>query len=359
LAQKHEFSEIVTLAGTRPEVIKLSEFVRHFGDFRHTYLYTGQHFSSNMKNIFFDELSSTADIDLKCNTSDVNAMTIRISDFLQQTRPRLVIVYGDTNSTLAGALAAKQVGSKVVHLEAGLRSFDLRMPEERNRIKIDQVSDYLLCPTTLSREYLAFEGITKNVSVTGNLIVDVCRKFARLVRPQMADLPSEYFLLTLHRAENVDQVETLTKLCNLLRRISDHKVIFPIHPRTRKSLMSNNIELPENVIPIDPVGYLEFLQLLKGCRLVLTDSGGLQEEAVILGKPCVTLRHTTERWETVLMGANRLYPLSLPGEQEDIQQVISEMLQKHITHQPYGESVTARTVDKIKEIVWNEDRNHN
>jgi len=270
---------------------------------------------------------------------------------LHEVRPHIVIVYGDTNSTLAGALAAKKVGSKVVHIEAGLRSFDLRMPEERNRIKIDQLSDYLLCPSTLSREYLLFEGIKDKVSVTGNLIVDVCRKFAKKFVSRSADVPNEYFLLTLHRAENVDYPDQLMKLCNLLQKISDHKVIFPIHPRTRKNLLANNIELPENVIQIDPVGYLQFLQLMKDSSLILTDSGGVQEEAVILGKPCVTLRHTTERWETVLMGANRLYPLSLPGEQEEIDKVVEKMLQTRITTQPYGESVTSRTVDKIKAII--------
>jgi UDP-N-acetylglucosamine 2-epimerase len=341
----------MTIAGTRPEVIKLSEFVKHFSDHSHKYVYTGQHFSANMKDIFFDELDSLADIDLQCKTSDVEMMTHKISELLKEARPSLLVVYGDTNSTLAGALAAKKTNTKVAHIEAGLRSFDLRMPEERNRIKIDQVSDYLLCPTSLSREYLAFEGIKGSVSVTGNLIVDVCRKFSKILRPRRIDLPDEYLLLTLHRAENVDDVESLRKLRSRLSEIADHKVVFPIHPRTRKNLLSHSINLPSNVIVIDPVGYLDFLQLLKDCMLVLTDSGGVQEEAVILGKPCITLRHTTERWETVLMGANRLYPLMLPGENEQFESIIRHMLSKRIATQPYGESVTERTVNRIKEIL--------
>lgn len=278
-------------------------------------------------------------------------MTHKIFELLQDTKPSLLVVYGDTNSTLAGALAAKRTRTKVVHIEAGLRSFDLRMPEERNRIMIDQVSDYLMCPTTLSREYLAFEGIKGSISVTGNLIVDVCRKFSKIQKPRRTDLPDEYLLLTLHRAENVDDAESLRKLRTRLSEIPDYKVVFPIHPRTRKNLLLHNIDLPPNVITIDPVGYLDFLQLLKGCMLVLTDSGGVQEEAVILRKPCITLRHTTERWETVLMGANRLYPLMLPGENDEFEDIIHQMLEKHITQQPYGESVTARTVEKIKEIL--------
>jgi len=351
MAQTLKRCEIMTIAGTRPEVIKLSEFVKHFGNYSHKYVYTGQHFSTNMKDIFFDELDSLADIDLQCKTSDVEMMTQKIFELLQNSKPSLLVVYGDTNSTLAGALAAKRTNTKVAHIEAGLRSFDLRMPEERNRIMIDQVSDYLLCPTSLSREYLTFEGIKGNVSVTGNLIVDVCRKFSKMPRPRITDLPDDYLLLTLHRAENVDDAESLQKLRIKLSEIADYKVVFPIHPRTRKNLLLHNIDLPSNVITIDPVGYLDFLQLLKGCMLVLTDSGGVQEEAVILGKPCITLRHTTERWETVLMGANRLYPLMLPGENDQFENVIQQMLEKRITKQPYGESVTARTVLKIKEIL--------
>jgi len=341
--------DIMTLAGTRPEVIKLSEFVKHFDAYNHLYVYTGQHFSTNMRDIFFDELDSDADIDLKCNTSNVETMTSLIADLLRETRPSVVVVYGDTNSTLAGALAAEETKTTLVHIEAGLRSFDMRMPEERNRIKIDHISDYLLCPTSLSKEFLTFEGITNNVSVTGNLIVDVCQKLSNNTGSDlMNDLPKDYLLLTLHRAENVDDVAVLKILRNKLSEISYNNIIFPIHPRTRKNLKDNNIDLPSNVTTIDPVGYLDFLALLKGCRLVLTDSGGVQEEAIILGKPCVTLRHTTERWETVLMGANRLCPLFLDVNLEEI---VEQMLEKRISSHPYGESVTARTVDKIKEIM--------
>ena len=340
--------EIMTIAGTRPEVIKLSEFVRQMVRFDHKYVYTGQHFSSNMKDIFFGELDSQADFDLKCNTSDTGVITSRLIKLVKELAPSLMIVYGDTNSTLAGALAAVRTGTTLVHIEGGLRSFDLRMPEERNRIEIDSLSDYVLCPTSLSMEHLSYEGRTRGTALTGNLIVDVCKKFSALIaeRNQMDD---NYLLLTLHRKENVEDVRALVDLRDKLCQIPEYKVIFPVHPRTRKSLVENNIELPKNVRLIDPVGYLDFLALLKGCMLVLTDSGGVQEEAIILRKPCITLRHTTERWETILMGANRLYPLLLTND--DMKEVVDSMLQKHISSHPYGEAVTRRTVEMIDQIM--------
>jgi len=349
LTQTFPRVDVMTLAGTRPEVIKLSEFVKQFNSYRHSYVYTGQHFSSNMRDIFFEELNSLADVNLQCNTSDVETMRYKIKKLLNKMKPSLLIVYGDTNSTLAGSLAAKQTKTTLVHIEAGLRSFDLRMPEEKNRIRTDQLSDYLLCPTSISKKFLAYERITTNVSITGNLIVDVCKKFSSIVRPKN-DLPRNFLLLTLHRAENVDDPASLMILRNKLSEISEYKVIFPIHPRTKKNLHAHNIKLPDNVITIGPVGYLEFLNLLKRCMLVLTDSGGVQEEAIILQKPCITLRHTTERWETILMGANTLYPL-ITNNNENFIQVIKRMLENPILQHPYGDSVTFKTVNKIKHIL--------
>ena len=344
-----EKCDILTIAGTRPEVIKLSELVKQLNHYRHVYAYTGQHYSENMKDVFFDELDSSSDVDLCCNTSDIEIIKFKIIDLIYKIKPSLMIVYGDTNSSLAGALAATETKTKLIHIEAGLRSFDMRMPEERNRIKIDQLADYLFCPTTLSREYLRFEGIQENVFVTGNLIVDVCQKFARLDLKARNNFDEDFILLTLHRAENVDDVNAQNILAIRLKEISHYKIVFPIHPRTKKNLESNKIELPQNVITIDPVGYLDFLSLLKKTKLVLTDSGGVQEEAIILGKPCITLRHTTERSESILMGSNRLYPLM--QNNENFASVVEEMLNTEIYSQPYGESVTAKTVNIIEKIL--------
>jgi UDP-N-acetylglucosamine 2-epimerase len=302
-----------------------------------------------MKDIFFDELDSISDVDLCCNTSDIEIIKFKIIDLIYKIKPSLMIVYGDTNSSLAGALAATETKTKLIHIEAGLRSFDMRMPEERNRIKIDRLADYLFCPTTLSREYLRFEGIQENVFVTGNLIVDVCQKFARLDLKARNNFDEDFILLTLHRAENVDDVNALKILAIRLKEISHHKIVFPIHPRTKKNLEVNKIELPQNVMTIDPVGYLDFLSLLKKTKLVLTDSGGVQEEAIILGKPCITLRHTTERSESILMGSNRLYPLM--QNNENFTSVVEEMLNTEIYSQPYGDSVTVKVVNIIEKIL--------
>lgn len=340
---------ILTLAGTRPEVIKLSELVRRLNTHKQVYAYTGQHYSENMKDIFFDELESKSDIDLGCNTSDIEIIKSKIVELIFRIKPSLIIVYGDTNSSLAGALAAHETKTKLLHIEAGLRSFDMRMPEERNRIKIDQLADYLFCPTTLSREYLRFEGIRENVFVTGNLIVDVCQKFARTDLNSRNSFNEKFILLTLHRAENVDDVVSLKILATKLKEISHYKIVFPIHPRTKKNLEFNKIKLPQNVITIDPVGYIDFLALLKKTKLVLTDSGGVQEEAIILGKPCITLRNTTERSESILMRANRLYPLI--QNNEDFSKVVEEMINAKIQNQPYGESVTSKTVNLIEKIL--------
>jgi UDP-N-acetylglucosamine 2-epimerase len=341
--------DILTLAGTRPEVIKLSELVKKLNRYSHLYAYTGQHYSENMKDIFFDELDSKSDIDLGCNTSEISIIRRKVVELINKTKPSLLIVYGDTNSSIAGALAAKFTKTKLLHIEAGLRSFDMRMPEERNRIKIDQLSDYLFCPTTLSREYLHFEGINENVFVTGNLIVDVCQKFGRLNLKDRNKFNDDFILLTLHRAENVDDINSLKTLVNRLNEISHYKIVFPIHPRTKKNLNANNIKLPKNVITINPVGYLDFLSLLKKTKLVMTDSGGVQEEAIILGKPCITLRHTTERSESILMKSNRLYPLM--QNNEDFSMIVEEMLKTRVKSQPYGESVTNKTVNIIEKIM--------
>ena len=359
--------DIVTIAGSRPEVIKLSEIVRSFrtdrnfkNNYGHAFLYTGQHFSENMKDIFFDELDIQPDFDLRSNTSDISTLTDNVIRFLQATNPALVLVYGDTNSTLAGALAATRLHCNLVHLEAGLRSFDMNMPEERNRVQTDTLSHTLLAPTSLSKTFLSYEPANnrKEILVTGNPIVDVCRKFAQYnssLFPILEDHHSnsfkEFVLLTLHRKENVDDPELLLTLFNKLSQIR-YRILFPVHPRTRNNILAYNIKVPDNIIRIDPVGYLDFLNLLKRCLIVLTDSGGIQEEAVILRKPCITLRGSTERWETLLLGVNRLFPLS-PNNQSSLDNAIQEMLSVRNNCNPYGENVTRNTLDAITTVLNN------
>ncbi|WP_337863505.1 UDP-N-acetylglucosamine 2-epimerase (non-hydrolyzing) [Nitrososphaera sp.] len=352
--------ELITIAGTRPELIKLSRFIQlmrenNGGGHSHALLYTGQHYSANMKDIFFDELGiEAADYDLKSNTSDVGQLKGGILSLLERIRPRYVILYGDTNSTMAGALAAQEIGAGLIHIEAGIRDFDLTIPEERVRIYIDSVSDHLLAPTELARTFLEYEQVQGRIAVPGNLISDVCTRMAELAEEKErrlpeggSSLPGEYLLLTMHRQENVDDPDRLLLLRKHLGTIKD-RVVFPVHPRTRNNLARYGISLPENVVLIDAVGYLEFLRLLKNCKLVMTDSGGVTEEAMILKKPCITLRHSTARWETILMKANVLFPLE---RKDPLGDVIEQMLQVRITGNPYGTDVAEKTVRLVNEIA--------
>lgn len=346
---KVDKAEFVTIAGTRPEIIKLSEFLKLFKDKNHAFVYTGQHFSENMKDIFFEELEVRPDYDLKCKTSDVNTLKDSLLDSLKMLQPNYVIIYGDTYSSMAGALAAKEVGCKIIHLEAGIRDLDSTVPEENVRIYIDSVSDFLFAPTDLAKTFLSYEGVRNNVFVTGNLIVDVCMKLSALAdnNGRKENLPSEYLLLTMHRPENVDDPERLMMLVSHLKDLK-YQVVFPVHPRTQKNLEINNIKLPSNVLIMDPAGYLDFLFLLKNCKLVMTDSGGVTEEAAILNKPCVTLRHTTARWETILLKINILFALD---RKDSLSDTIDLMLQAKFSSNPYGENVANKTADMIDQLL--------
>jgi UDP-N-acetylglucosamine 2-epimerase len=340
--------DIITVAGTRPEIIKLSEFIKLFGNENHAYVYTGQHFSNNMSEIFFDELKTQFDYDLHCNTSEINVMKEALVKFFKIAKPKFVITYGDTNSSMATALAAKEVNTKLIHLEAGIRAFDL-IPEERIRLYIDSVADYMLAPTDLAKTFLKYEGRTRNVFVPGNLITDVCKKMIEVSKTyDKKILETEYVLLTLHRQENVDDSSKLKMLIKHLEGIR-HKVIFPIHPRTKNNMVKNRLKFPSNVVLKDAMGYAEFLSLLRNCKLVLTDSGGVIEEAIILGKPCITFRRTTERWETILLKANILFQLD---RKDSLNDVINSMLQTRMpSHHPYGENVTKKTVRLLNKIT--------
>jgi len=249
---------------------------------------------------------------------------------------------------MAGTLAAKQLKIPLIHLEAGIRDLDITIPEEGVRIYVDAVADFKLAPTELAKTFLYYEGVTNNVFVTGNLISDVCKEMAKICgKYKIPNLPDEYLLLTMHRPENVDSQEGLELLRKHLSTLK-HKVVFPIHPRTVKNLSEFGITLPDNVISINATGYLEFLYLLKHCKLVLTDSGGVTEEAIILKKPCITLRHSTARWETILLKANILFPLD---RKDSLTNVINRMAKVKIKINPYGENVTKKTVRMVNKIT--------
>lgn len=314
--------KICIILGTRPEIIKMSPVIRACEREKLDYfiLHTGQHYSYIMDRVFFEQLElPEAKYNLDVGSGKHGEQTGKIlsgvEPVLQKERPDVVLVEGDTNTVLAGALAATKLHIKVGHVEAGLRSYDRKMPEEINRVLTDHCSDYLFAPTETAREILLGEGIQDTkVFDTGNTVVDAVFQNLELAKDRnnaLNDLhlePRNYFLVTAHRQENVDVKERFEGIIKGLELVVNEfglPVVYPIHPRARK--MMNHFGLKSNGIEfIEPVDYLSFLQLESKAKLVLTDSGGVQEEACILKIPCVTLRNNTERPETLEVGSNIL-----------------------------------------------------
>lgn len=304
---------VLTVVGARPQFVKAAPLVAAFRKrFMHTLLHTGQHFDEAMSGAFFRELGiPKPQIHLGLSGGSHGAMTgamlSAIETALEKVKPSVVVVLGDTNSTLAGALAAAKLHIPVAHVEAGLRSFDMKMPEEVNRRLTDHVSTLLFCPTNLAAMNLAQEGIRKGVFVVGDVMTDVLKRMKAPARAAIAKLevPKDFYFATVHRQENTDDPVRLAGILEGLGRLP-YPVILPLHPRTRARLKDFKIEAPTNVRMRGPASYTESLGLSLRARVVLTDSGGLQKEAFLLGRPCVTLRDTTEWLETLEGGANRL-----------------------------------------------------
>lgn len=310
--------QILTVFGARPQFVKasvVSRALRRAGNFREILVHTGQHFDYLMSDVFFDELElPEINYHLGIDSLSHGAMTGRMLEavevLIQKENPDYVMVYGDTNSTLAGALAAKKLHKKVIHVEAGLRSFNNRMPEEINRILTDRISDILFCPTEKAVENLqkeSFANFPARIINSGDVMLDSYYFFKEKARKPGGktnrELPENYVLCTLHRAENTDDRERLKTICETLNEINEEfTIILPLHPRTRKKFEEFGIDC--RVKTIEPVGYLEMINLLENCRLVITDSGGLQKEAYFARKFCLTLRDTTEWTELVEGGYN-------------------------------------------------------
>jgi UDP-N-acetylglucosamine 2-epimerase len=296
---------VLSVVGNRPQFIKsapLSVALREAG-IEETVLHSGQHWDPAMSQVFFDELSIPEPayrLDLR--TSDIDALTGPIRDVVEGERPDWVLVYGDTNTTAAGARAAGDV--PVAHVEAGLRSFDLSMPEERNRIEVDKRSALLLAPDTRSAEQLASEGIDGRVEVVGDVMADATRIFEPIARRLPLRFDKPFTVVTIHRQANTDPDRLRAIVAGLAE--SGRPFVFPVHPRTLHALEEHGISLPGNVEAISPLGYLTMLALLAAAAAVLTDSGGLQKEAYWLRVPCVTVRPSTEWVDTVAAGANTL-----------------------------------------------------
>ena len=302
----------MTVVGARPQFVKLAPLSRALRRrVCERLVHTGQHHDPEMSGAFFEQLAlPSPDFHLGIRGGGHGRMTGRmltaLETLMQATRPDLVLVLGDTNSTLAGALAAVKLGIPVAHVEAGLRSFDMRMPEEINRRAVDHISDLLLCPTRTAVQNLKSEGITRGVYCVGDVMMDAVLQNERRARRLPGAVPSgDYALLTLHRQENVDDPVRLGAVLEAVEQLP-LPVLFPVHPRTRSRLRRLGRSAGGSVRPLTPLPYLEMLRLTAGARVVLTDSGGLQKEAFILGTPCVTLRETTEWVETVAAGANCL-----------------------------------------------------
>jgi len=310
--------KIITVVGARPQFIKSGPVSRALeaGGVNEHVIHTGQHYDLNMSEVFFDALGlRQPDFHLGVGSgthgSQTGAMLSEIEAILLKEKPDGLLVYGDTNSTLAGALAAAKLHVPVIHVEAGLRSFNRRMPEEINRVLTDHISELLFCPTITAVNHLSSEGITRGVHMVGDVMKDAVDYWqARKPTDVPRTLPSgiaagEYYLSTVHRAENVDDPTRLNAILRALGQLP-LPVILPLHPRTRSILMERGEKLPDGVHVIDPVGYLEMLELQAGAKAILTDSGGVQKEAYMLGIPCITLRDETEWVETVQSGWNTL-----------------------------------------------------
>lgn len=313
--------KILTILGARPQFIKAAAVSRAFAQsgLKEVIVHTGQHFDKNMSDIFFEQMEiPRPDFMLNINSLGHGAMTGRmleeIEKVLVQEKPDALMVYGDTNSTIAGALAAKKLQVRVVHIEAGLRSFNMAMPEEVNRILTDRISDFLFCPTDTAIDNLHREGyqnIPCHIENVGDVMYDAALFYSQKaetlaeVYPSLGLNTGEYVLCTVHRQENTDNPERLKSIFGALNEIHKQKrVILPLHPRTRKILAQNGLKL--DFEPIDPVGYFDIVQLLKNASLVLTDSGGMQKEAYFFGKYCITLRDETEWVELVTHRFNSL-----------------------------------------------------
>lgn len=360
-------NKIAVLVGTRPGIIKMSPliWVLQQQEINYFTIHAGQHYSPELDDIFFEELGlPQPDYKLtevkKCTLhgEQTAKMLEGIEQILIKEKPKVILVCGDANYNLAGALAARKLNISIGHVEAGLRSHDWEMPEEHNRVIIDHISEYLFAPTEEAENNLRRDDVRGEILVTGNTIVDAVFQNLKIAEEEstiledMELIPRKYFVVTIHREENVDNKEKLTKLVNAFQLISrkykEHTIVFPIHPRTVDRLEKFNLMQQVQEIDlhlIEPLGYLDFLKLLKHANLVLTDSGGIQEESCILQVPCVTLRENTERDETLKVGSN-----VLAGTQpERILKAMEQMLQKvREWPNPFGEGETAQ---KIIEIV--------
>ena len=353
---------ILTVIGARPQFIKaavLSRYIRDKAniDVKETLVHTGQHYDANMSDIFFIEMDiPKPHINLNLGSGSHGKMTGEmlkgIEEIIIDKKPDLLLVYGDTNSTLAGALAASKLHVPVAHVEAGLRSFMMAMPEEQNRRLTDHISTWLFCPTETAIKNLTKEGIVhtdmpwnpdnKCVALTGDIMYDASLYYRSINK--VPNDEKDFILLTIHRQENTDNIERLSSIVKAINSLDTFKFIFPVHPRTTKILAQAGLEFKKHVKLIEPVGYFEMLKLEENCSLVLTDSGGVQKEAFFFQKPCITLRDSTEWVELVEHGWNTI----VGANTEKIISAVKNINTPSIYPSLYG---NGKTAEKIIEIL--------
>ncbi len=353
---------IAIVIGTRPELIKIFPLVNYFKkkNVKFKIIHTGQHYSKNLNDIFLsDFVNLVPDFNLKVgsrpHSEQTGLMMIGIEKIVKKNFFKSLIVYGDTNTALAGALVASKVKNLcLVHLEAGLRSFEIKMPEETNRKAIDHISDVLITTTKLAKKFLLKEGIKrKNIFYSGNTIVDAIRYSSERIKKNYSFLNKlnlrykEYFLLTLHRQENVENKKKFLNIINSLNKVISKfniDILFPAHPRTKKLINTLKIKLNKRIKIIEPLNYINFLTLIKNSRLIITDSGGIQEESCVMKVPSITLRTSTERQETIMIGSNILSEY----DSKNLLKNINKIFNKKINWKsPYGNGKASSKIYKI------------
>ena len=357
--------KIVTIIGARPQFIKASMVSKALNDdIEEIIVHTGQHYDKNMSDIFFEQLEKpkyNLGIGSGTHGKQTGEMLIKIEDVLLKEKPDFVMVYGDTNSTLAGALAASKLLIPVIHVEAGLRSYNRNMPEEQNRVLTDHISEVLICPTETAVENLKKEGITKNVYLTGDVMCDSVLYYSNLAEKKInlnniELIPiyekknvNEWYLATIHRAENTMDDKNLTNILDVFDKL-DKMVIFPVHPRIKAMVNRlNEINNYQNIYFVEPVDYLTMLYLTKNACKVVTDSGGLQKECYILDTPCITIREQTEWVETLNNGYN---VLAKPEKEELYNKIINSNINKNIQKiHYYGDGKAAKKINDIIESL--------
>ncbi len=366
---KKEMKKIINIVGARPNFMKIAPLMEEFKkheDINSILLHTGQHYDENMSRVFFEQLKiPRPDIYLGVGSASQAKQVARImekfDDVCDAEKPDAILVVGDVNSTMACSLVAAKKGIKVIHLEAGLRSFDRRMPEEINRIVTDVLADLLLIPSKDAEENLLKEGIPQEkIRFVGNIMIDTLIRNMPLIKQSLIhkvlNIQGEYALLTLHRPSNVDNKKKLQEILNALNKIQRKiTLVFPLHPRTKKNLQKFNLYSTltgmKNVIITEPLGYLDFQKLMIDAKFVITDSGGIQEETTFLKIPCLTLRENTERPITITEGSNLLIKNDMKLLEKSVDKILKNQWKQGKIPKFWDGKTAQRVVKCIKEFL--------